>query len=240
MKIRVEAKIGNRASSEVSTTGADGASAVAGSQRIAKGRARDEVVAADDAVSQEAVRKEEMIELLVKRSQQGESMAFGKLYDQFVDRIYRYIYFRVPKDDVEDLTEMVFLKAWEKIHQYKFGRKSFSAWVFRIAHNLVVDTYRFNKNKEVSELSPNVPEHRREHNPIKVTEHGLHSQYLKDALGNLKPHYKQIVILKFINELSNKEIADVLGKSEGSVRILQFRALKALRVEMEEIGLDFE
>jgi RNA polymerase sigma-70 factor, ECF subfamily len=230
MKIGVGVKIGQRAS-------VTSRAATRASQRLAKGRERGGEA---DQVSHEAVRKEEMIELLVKRSQKGEAMAFGKLYDLFVDKIYRYIYFRVPKDDVEDLTEMVFLKAWEKIHQYKSGRKSFSAWVFRIAHNLVVDTYRFGKDKETVELSPNVQEHRREHNPIKVTENKIHSEYLKEALEKMKPHYKQIIILKFINELSNKEIADVLKKSEGSVRILQFRALKSLKCEMEGIGLDFE
>jgi len=187
----------------------------------------------------DAISKEEMVQLLVARSQKGESIAFGKLYDQYVNQIYRYIYFRVPKDDVEDLTEMVFLKAWEKIHQYKPGKKSFAAWIFRIAHNLVVDTYRYGKDKETVELSPNVPEHRREHNPIRTTEDRLHSGYLKGALGKIKPQYKQVIVLKFINELSNTEISQVMNKTEGSIRILQFRALKALKIELESEGIDF-
>jgi RNA polymerase sigma-70 factor, ECF subfamily len=178
------------------------------------------------------------IEELVSLAQKGDSDAFASIYDTFVNSIYRYIYFRVPKADAEDLTEQVFLKAWEKIKQYKPAQKGFSAWIFRIAHNLVVDTYRFKKDKEFVELSPNVPEYRREHNPIKMTENSLHSDKLKIALSKLKKNYKQIVILKFINELSNEEIAKILNKSEGSVRILQFRALKALKYELTEIGLD--
>jgi len=178
------------------------------------------------------------VEELVSRAQKGDSDAFALIYDKFVDPIYRYIYFRVPKGEAEDLTEQVFLKSWEKIKQYQSGQKGFSAWIYRIAHNLVVDTYRFKKDKEVVELTPNVAEYRREHNPIKVTENNLHSDKLKVAISKLKKNYKQIIILKFINELSNEEIAGVLNKSEGSVRILQFRALKALKHELGEIGVE--
>lgn len=201
-------------------------------QRIAKGRERG-----DDVF--QSVRRDEMIELLVKRAQAGEVEAFGKLYDSFVDQIYRYIYFRVPKDDAEDLTEMVFLKAWEKIHQYKPSKKSFAAWIFRIAHNLVVDTYRFGKDKEFSELTPDIAEHRRENDPIVMTEDKLHSDFLKEALSKIKPKYRQVIVLKFINELSNTEISAILKKSEGGIRILQFRALKALRIELENKGMKF-
>jgi len=178
------------------------------------------------------------IEELVERAQGGDTEAFAAIYDNFVDQIYRYIYFRVPKGEAEDLTETVFLKAWEKIRQYKPDNKTFSAWIFRIAHNLIVDTYRFKKDKEVVELTPDVPEYRREHNPIKMTESNLHSDRLKVALSKLKRGYRQIVVLKFINELSNAEIAEILKKSEGSVRILQFRALKALKRELSEIGVE--
>ncbi len=182
--------------------------------------------------------EKEQIEELVLRAQEGNADAFAELYDHFVDPIHRYIYFRVPKEDAEDLTEQVFLKSWEKIKQYKPGMKSFSAWVYRIAHNLVVDSYRFKKDKEFVELTPNIPEYKREHNPIKMTEQSLHSDKLKVALSKLKGNYKQIVILKFINELDNSEIAKVLKKSEGSVRILQFRALKALKRELNDVGLE--
>lgn len=187
----------------------------------------------------EEVSKKARIEALVRKAQKGDSEAFAEIYDCFVDQIYRYVYFRVPKEDAEDITEVVFLKAWEKIKQYRPKRKSFSAWVYRIAHNLVVDTYRFKKDKATQELSPNVPEYRREHNPIRMTESSLHSDKLKIALSNVKKNYKQVIVLKFINELSNTEIAEVLRKSEGSVRILQFRALKALKRELEDIGMDF-
>lgn len=179
------------------------------------------------------------IEGLVEMVKNGDHEAFSELYDMFVDPLYRYIYFRVKNDDVEDLLETVFLKVWENINKYKKDKKSgFSAWIFRIAHNLVVDHYRSMKSKEFFELSINVPDYKREHNPIKSTQHVFNKDVLKIALSKIKKRYQEIIIYKFINELSNKEIADILDKSEGSLRILQFRALQSLRKELEILGVD--
>lgn len=178
------------------------------------------------------------VEDLVVQAQAGVADAFGLIYDKFVNQIYRYIYYRVPKEEAEDITGMVFLKAWEKIHQYVPGKSPFSAWLFRIAHNLVVDNYRFKKDVDFDELSMDTPEHRREHNPIKMAELNFSSDKLRIAISKLKKAYKQVVILKFINELSNPEVAQVMSKSEGSVRILQFRALKALKKELEDLGVN--
>jgi len=175
---------------------------------------------------------------LVVQAQDGVADAFGLIYDKFADQIYRYVYYRVPKEDAEDITGMVFLKAWEKIHQYVPGKSNFSAWLFRIAHNLVVDNYRLKKDVEFTELGVDIPEYRREHNPIKMAEMNFSSDKLRLAISKLKKGYKQIVILKFINEMSNPEIAEIMKKSEGSVRILQFRALKALKRELEDLGVN--
>ncbi len=174
--------------------------------------------------------------LLVKK---GDHDAFSKLYDIFVDPLYRYIYFRVNQDDVEDLLETVFLKVWENVKKYKKDKKSsFSSWVFRIAHNLVVDYYRSAKIRDYSELKISVPDYKREHNPIKVTQETFNKNVLKGALSKIKKSYQDVLVYKFINELSNREISEILKKSEGSLRILQFRALKALRKELEIMGVD--
>lgn len=178
------------------------------------------------------------VEDLVVQAQAGVADAFGLIYDKFANQIYRYIYYRVPKEEAEDITGMVFLKAWEKIHQYVPGKSPFSAWLFRIAHNLIVDNYRFKKDVDFDELNADIPEHRREHNPIKMAELNFSSDKLRIAISKLKKAYKQVVILKFINELSNPEVAQVMSKSEGSVRILQFRALKALKKELEDLGVN--
>lgn len=179
------------------------------------------------------------IEDLVKDAQEGNQDAFACIYDIFVDPIYRYIYYRVHSSDAEDLMETVFLKVWENIRQYKHKKRSFSAWVFRIAHNLVVDYYRSSKDRYMRELTTQVPDQKREHNPIKTTQNAMDKDNLKVAMAKLKKQYQEIIIYKFINELSNKEIAQILNKTEGSLRILQFRALKALRRELEEMGVKY-
>lgn len=180
------------------------------------------------------------IEALVKEAQDGSHDAFAKVYDIFIDPIYRYVFYRVKVNDAEDIVETVFLRVWEHLGKYKVSEKSsFSAWIFRIAHNLVVDYYRATKDKGVDELLDTVSDKKREHNPIDVTQQRLNSNVVKKAMCKLKKSHQEIIIYKFINELSNKEIAEILKRSEGSVRILQFRALKALQIELEELGMDY-
>lgn len=182
---------------------------------------------------------EKLIEELVNLVQKGDIDSFSKLYDILVDPIYRYVFFRVNKEDAQDLVEQIFLRVWENVSKYKKTPESrFSSWVFRIAHNLVIDYYRNNKIKDVSELDLNIPTMDREHNPLKKTEEKLNLLLLKKALNNIKIHYRDFLVLKFINELSNKEIAELLNKSEGGVRILQLRALKALKSELSKMGLN--
>lgn len=191
-------------------------------------------------MSEEEVKiKESELEALVYSAQEGDQNAFAKIYDNFIDQIYRYVYYRVQSEDAEDIVETVFLKVWENIKQYKPQQKSFSAWVFRIAHNLVIDHYRSAKDKIHDELSPDLPDLDRQHHPIKVTQDRFDNVVLKKAMVKLKREYHEIILYKFINELSNSEIAEILGKSEGSLRILQFRALKALRKELEELGVTY-
>lgn len=183
-------------------------------------------------------RKDE-IEALVKLVKEGDHDAFSDLYDIFIDNIYRYVYYRVNSADAEDLVGTVFLKVWENIGKYRAGKKSFSAWIFRITHNLVVDYYRTSKNRNFDELKIDIASYEREHNPVKTVEGGFDHVILKKALGKLRIKYREILIYKFINELSNSEIAEILNKSEGSLRILQHRALKALRQVLEEMGMDY-
>jgi len=184
-------------------------------------------------------RKEE-IEVLVKASQDGDHDAFSELYDIFIDPIYRYVYFRVNAENAEDLVEIVFLKVWENIQKYKKKKKIyFSSWIFKIAHNLVVDHYRSHKDIDSLELNIQIPDQNRQHNPIKSTQHILNQKTLKFAINKLKKSHQQILIYKFINEFSNREIAELLKKSEGSLRILQFRALKALKKELKDIGFEY-
>lgn len=184
--------------------------------------------------------KKEEIELLVKKVQKGDQEAFSTIYDYLVDSLYRYIYYRVNStEDAQDLLETVFLKVWENIRGYKSTNNTFVAWVFRIAHNLIVDYYRASKDRQVDELSMDIVDQDRRHNPIKATQQVLDQKVLKMAIAKLKKKYRDIIIYKFINDFSNQEIVDILGKNEGNLRILQFRALKALKKELNEMGVNY-
>ena len=174
---------------------------------------------------------------LVELAQKGDTEAFGKIYDALVKPVYRYIYYRVDKQIAEDLTEDTFLKVWQNLSKYKKGKFPFSAWVFRIAHNLVVDYYR--KHETSAEIDEEYADDKAHASPSYHLELKLNEIKLKKAIDKLPDNYKQIIILKYINEEENVIIAKVIGKSEGAVRTLQFRALDKLRTIMDNKKEDF-
>lgn len=170
-------------------------------------------------------------------AQKGDTEAFGKIYDTLVKPVYRYIYYRVDKHIAEDLTEETFLKAWQNLAKYKKGKHPFSAWVFRIAHNLVCDYYR--KNEVLSEIDENIADTKHDASPSYKLNLKLNEVKLRRAINKLPDNYQQVILLKYINEEENVVIAKVIGKSEGAVRTLQFRALEKLRSILEEKKEDF-
>jgi len=173
------------------------------------------------------------IEELVKKSQDGDWESFGKLYDIFLPTIYRYVYFKTPSSYSEDVTENIFLKIWENIHQYQPRQDStFSAWIFRIARNTINDYFR--KHKSFDEISENLPDKSCLSDPQKKFIDKFNSEQLKKAIADLPEKYQQIIIFKYINDLSNAEIAEILEKTQGAVRILQFRALDQLRTILQK------
>jgi RNA polymerase sigma-70 factor, ECF subfamily len=176
---------------------------------------------------------------LVRRSQTGDQDAFACLYDAYIDRIYRYIYFRVADDNLaEDITSQVFLKSWEKLDTYQPGPSPFIAWLYRIARNTVIDYYR--TRKVVISLEDARPaEISHEDGVEEQLDLQFKSQELRGALQELTEEQQQVLILKFISGLSTPEIAQQLGKQQGAVRALQMRALqglaKSLGVEVEKL-----
>lgn len=174
---------------------------------------------------------------LVELAQKGDAEAFGKIYDELVKPIYRYIYCRVDQQIAEDLTEETFLKAWQNLSKYKQGKHPFSAWVFRIAHNLICDYYR--KNETSSEIDENTADTKTDASPSYQLNIKLNELKLRKALNKLPENYQQVIVLKYINEEENSVIAKVIGKTEGAVRTLQFRALEKLRHLLGEKKGDF-
>ena len=170
---------------------------------------------------------------LVQRAVAHDPEAFGKLYDIHVDRVYRHIYYRVGNEhDTEDLTQQVFLKAWQAIDRYKKRTSPFIAWLITISHNLVVDFYRTRKDKAYleAEILADGPAS----NPERAAEASLEQQRLRRAILRLGSDEQQVVILRFIEGFGFDEIASLLSKREGNIRVILHRALVKLRNILEE------
>jgi RNA polymerase sigma-70 factor (ECF subfamily) len=166
---------------------------------------------------------------LVKRAVAGDTDAFGELYLLHIDAIYRYVYFRVgDANDAEDLTEQVFLKAWESLPGYKQRGHPFTSWLYRIAHNVVVDHHRRQK-PTVSMLSPEKVDWESEHlTSLEQVIEAEEAAALGTAIAQLPEEQQQVIILRFIEGLKHAEVARIIRKSEGACRIIQHRALVAL------------
>jgi len=169
---------------------------------------------------------------LVRRAKAGEASAFGQLYDAYVERIYRYVFFRVSDTETaEDLTSGVFLKAWESIQRYR-PDGPFLAWLYTIARNTVIDHYR--TRKQVVRLEDVVVRQ------DAGMDDGLDLQgdaaMLRKALQHLTTEQQEVLTLRFIEELETEQIAQRMRKTEGAIRALQMRALQALARTMNMDG----
>jgi len=172
---------------------------------------------------------------LVARAVKRDAAAFGLLYESHLDRIFRYVYYRVgTSGEAEDLTEVVFLKAWEAIDRYQPRGVPFVAWLYRLAHNLVVDSYRARRVTvplddltEAEEPGANV---------IDAVEQQLDAEEVRVALRTLSQEHQQLIVLRFVEGLSHAEVALITGKSEGAMRVVQYRALQALAKALQGDG----
>jgi RNA polymerase sigma-70 factor (ECF subfamily) len=170
---------------------------------------------------------------LIQRAVSGNSDAFATLYDTYVEQIYRFIFFRVGDEQTaEDLTSQVFLKAWDNLSSYQIRGLPFSAWLFRIARNNIIDYYR--TYKETTSLeSPAVDKPDPATAVDENVERRLQAEEVRLALQQLTGDQRQVLTLRFIEGLSTEEVAQVLGKRQGAIRALQMRGLQALAEIME-------
>ena len=165
---------------------------------------------------------------LISLSKQGDPEALASLYACYVERITHYVYFRVTDHQLaEDITSRIFLKMLEKLDTYQVGQSPVIAWLYRMAHNAVIDHYRM-KRTFVSLEDLHQAEVKQEDGIEEKLELQIKSQQLRAALQVLTEEQQRVLILKFIDGLSTREIARQLGKQPGSVRSLQMRALQKL------------
>jgi len=171
---------------------------------------------------------------VVARAQQGDRTAFELIYDQHRQPIFNYIFFRVGDDQLaDDLTSDVFVRMVDKIDTYSQNGRPLIAWLYTIARNLVIDHYRHEDQLTWISLDERLIESK-ENNPDNLTDQLLMQECMLKAMGHLTEEQQQVILLKFVERRSNLEVGGILGKTEGSVKSLQHRALAALRRALEE------
>jgi len=166
--------------------------------------------------------------ILLKRAKTYDPAALSELYDRYAPKMYAYIYRRV--DDAalaEDLTSELFLRTLQAIQNEQVWRKSFSAWLYRIAHNLVVDHYRH--RLPASEIPLDEELAATGGNPAATVETNLDHERLRAAVGRLTPEQQEVLALRFGQGFKAREVGEIMGKTTGSVEALQHRGLAALR-----------
>ncbi len=180
-------------------------------------------------------RKDKKLFFRVKRQDQD---AFLQAYDLYADDIYRFIYFKVGSvEEAQDLTSAVFLKVWNYVQSRGIDQsKSLKAFIYKVARNSIIDHYRQTKKVVTSiddeELKLNLAD---EGQDIMARSEDISDmELIKKALPLLKDEYREVVLMHYVDELSFAEIADITGKTKGNIRVIAFRALKALKDLIEE------
>lgn len=165
---------------------------------------------------------------LVHRAQNGDKEAFTELYETYFGKLYRYVVARIGnRAEAEDMTQQVFVKAYKSISSYRWRGVPFSAWLFRIAHNLVVDFFRKESKRPTVPLEESLVASN--DNVQQVVERRLDVERVMAATRQLTAAQREVVSLRFAGGLAIAEVARVMGKSEGAVKALQHSAIAALR-----------
>ena len=169
----------------------------------------------------------------LQRAAQGDQEAFGVLYERYVNRIYNYIYYRTGNPhEAEDLTARVFYRAMRHIKNYQDQGVPFSAWLYRIAHNLVANWHRDNSRRQEIPLEDGYSLLNEGDHPETLLLNSEEHEALLRVIRKLPPDRQQLLILKYMDHLSNAEIGQIMGRTEGAIKSLYHRTLLALRDEM--------
>ncbi len=175
-------------------------------------------------------------ETALKLAAQGDQEAFGVLYERYVSRIYSYIYYRTGNQhDAEDLTARVFFRALRHVENYKDRGLPLSAWLYRIAHNLVANWHRDNSRRNEVPLDEILLVRHGGDLPEVVLIENEEKEKLLKVIHHLPSDRQQLILLKFGEHLSNAEIGRVMGRSEGAVKSLYHRTLLSLRDDFNHL-----
>lgn len=171
------------------------------------------------------------------RAMQGDQEAFGVLYERYVGRIYSYVYYRTGNHhDAEDLTARVFYRAIRNIRNYQDRGLPISAWLYRIAHNLLANWHRDQSRRTEIMLDESLDFSRVEEHPETTLLMNEERERLLKIIRRLPPERQQLLILKFMERLSNAEIGQIMGRTEGAVKSLYHRTLLSLRDDLTRLS----
>lgn len=191
---------------------------------------------ADQAPGAQALSAAQEEAALVEQAK-ADPAAFGILYERYIDRVYAYIYHRVGNaQDTEDLTARTFYRALDKLHTYEDRGLPFSAWLFRIAHNLVANWHRDRGRRRFLSLDKLWSHSKEGDTPEEQFEREENHAALWEAIDRLPEDRRKLLLYKFGSRLSNLEIGELLQKSESAIKSLYFRTLATLRKELETTG----
>ena len=191
-------------------------------------------------MSEEKEKEKDEKEIL-KQAAQGDEEAFGLLYETYVDRIFNYIYYRTGNvHDAEDLTARVFQRAMKHIPNYQDRGVPFSAWLYRIAHNLVANWHRDRSRKKELAITEKMVLPAKHEHPETTLMRTEKQDALLRLIRTLPPDRQQLLILKFVEDYSNAEIGKIMNRSEGAVKSLYHRTLLALRDQVDDLTLEIE
>ena len=172
------------------------------------------------------------------RAAQADHAAFGTLYRRYLDRVYGYSFYLLgDHHDAEDATERTFLAALGAIDQFRDEGATFRSWLFRIAHNQLANALRARSRRRDESLD-HVREPAAADDPARLASLADDARRLRESVASLSEDRRQVVILRFVDGLTSREIGEVLGRTEGAVRVLQHRALRELAVLLERGGAD--
>lgn len=171
------------------------------------------------------------VRALVARAQKGDQTAFGELYDFYANRLYRFISCKIPtREQAEDILQETFFKAWQAIPKLKLADLNFNAWLYKIARNVVNDHYRAVKRRPTPDNLDNYYHLSDSTDILEETDVKFEIEKVRAILNKLPPAYQQVLELRFIQELSVEETANIMGKTAIAVRITQHRAVKKLNL----------
>ncbi len=169
---------------------------------------------------------------LIKRATNGDAHAFGRLYEKYIDQIYNYIFYRTSGvQEAEDLTSRVFLRALKHIEGYEDRGYPFSAWLYRIAHNLVVNWYRNHDRVDEVPIVDQYPPPSTEAEMERRLQKQDEREKLLEVIRDLPSDRQQLIILKHVEGLTNQEIGEIMDRTEGAIKALYHRTLVSLRDE---------